>query len=102
MKKKCLYCECEFKAARPYAKYCSSRCRYRAAQDRSGKTAKTIICVSCGCDFKRRSANNIFCLDCVDKMKIEKEIRRDFVNYPKTSREDELKMIQEYLDKQNN
>ena len=47
-----------------FTRYCSSVCKSRAMQKRTGKVAKELVCVGCKNTFKRKSAKDIKCVDC--------------------------------------
>jgi len=93
----CLHCGKEY-VGHSLSKYCSDTCRYRYNFLRSNKAAKEIKCKWCGEKFKRRSAKDVYCVECKN---IDKKTVKQVDNY-KLCRElttDESSMIEAFLNK---
>ena len=97
--KKCKKCNKEFKPVRSFSLYCSTICRSRFNQIKNGKGAKPFKCQNCGKLFKRRSAKNTKCLECRELLSLGSKLAVNFADYPKTEREEELKMQEDWLKK---
>lgn len=97
--KNCLYCEEEFKTDFKQKVYYSRICGNRYNQRRQGRDAKPFQCHNCGEYFKRRSAKNTKCKKCRELLALGEKISNSFEDIPQLSREEELKMQEEWLKK---
>jgi len=100
---KCKYDECglEYYPKHKFGKseYCSDLCKSRASQKRQNKQAKIIGCISCGKDFARKGAKDLRCQVCRDNIKLGEKKSSGNVKYPKTERESEVAMIDDWIKK---
>ena len=98
-KTNCEKCGQEFVKKHSKHKFCSFKCQQDVHEMKRRMAVKPVICESCGASFRRKAAKQVKCQACRDKMKLGDKLSVNYVNYPQMSREREVELINEWLEK---
>ena len=93
----CLYCKKEFESKRIAHRFCSTLCRHNYTNEQAPRENKNRECSECGAKYvlKKFQRDCGLCLSC-KTMFSKKPLK--IKDYPTTSREDEIAMINKFLE----